>query len=292
MLGSPPYMSPEQWNDPPRVGPATDLYSLGIIAFEALSGRRPFISDGMAGYAGMHCWAPVPPLGDGFSPELDRFFQRALAKQPQDRPASALELAALLRAASGLGPARDAIAERVTRRSKLSRWLVVGAVGAMAAAGGVALALLRVPSDPVATGQPPPRPSLARPPDAGVLVPVADPVADVQAEPNPPAAVSVRIESTPAGADVFRMPSETRVGRTPWEGSLPAEDGFAVFVVRKRRFAERRIEVDLRTGGLTQVKLDPATVKRRRLHAPVEAVEPVERRRKGEPANPFKEPRP
>src|SRR6185503_7147628 len=72
-------------------------------AYEALTGRRPFNATTLPDYVDLHCNAPVPPLGDGFSPALDRMFQRALAKRPEDRWSSALELAAAFRAASGLG---------------------------------------------------------------------------------------------------------------------------------------------------------------------------------------------
>jgi hypothetical protein len=100
-VGSPPYMAPEQWLGG-AVGPAADLYSLGVLAYEALAGRRPFTATNVAGYIELHARAAVPPLGAGFPPALDRFFSRALAKQPGDRPANALELAAALRVASGL----------------------------------------------------------------------------------------------------------------------------------------------------------------------------------------------
>jgi WD40 repeat protein/serine/threonine protein kinase len=101
-IGSPPYMSPEQWNNAVTVGPASDLYALGVVAYEALTGRRPFTATSIAEYVDLHCNYPVPPLGDGFSPDLDRLFQRALAKRPEDRWATALELATALRSASGL----------------------------------------------------------------------------------------------------------------------------------------------------------------------------------------------
>jgi WD40 repeat protein/serine/threonine protein kinase len=104
-VGSPPYMSPEQWMNPRTVGTASDLYALGVVAYEALTGRRPFDASTVAEYVELHCRAPVPPLGDGFSPALDKLFQRALAKRPEDRWGSALELAAALRAASGIGNA-------------------------------------------------------------------------------------------------------------------------------------------------------------------------------------------
>jgi WD40 repeat protein/serine/threonine protein kinase len=102
-VGSPPYMSPEQWSNALTVGPGSDLYALGVVAYEALTGRRPFVAQTLTEYVDLHCFAAVPPLGEGFSPALDRLFQRALAKRPEDRWGSALELAAALRTASGLG---------------------------------------------------------------------------------------------------------------------------------------------------------------------------------------------
>ena len=106
-IGSPPYMSPEQWIDATRVGPSSDLYALGVVAYEALLGRRPFVATSITALAGMHCHEPVPAVGEGFSPAWDRFFQRALAKKPDDRPATALELAATLRVAAGIGSAPE-----------------------------------------------------------------------------------------------------------------------------------------------------------------------------------------
>ncbi|TMQ14086.1 MAG: hypothetical protein E6J91_16360 [Deltaproteobacteria bacterium] len=102
-IGSPPYMSPEQWNNAVTVGPSSDLYALGVVAYEAMTGRRPFAAATLKEYAELHCNATVPLLGDGLPPALDRWFERALAKQPEQRWPSALELAAALRVASGLG---------------------------------------------------------------------------------------------------------------------------------------------------------------------------------------------
>ena len=106
-VGSPQYMSPEQWTNAVGVGPASDLYALGVVAFEALTDRRPFVAATMAEYAALHRHGQVPPLGGSFPLALDRMFARALAKRAEDRWATALELAGALRAASGIGATRS-----------------------------------------------------------------------------------------------------------------------------------------------------------------------------------------
>jgi WD40 repeat protein/serine/threonine protein kinase len=105
-VGSPAYMSPEQWVNAVTVGPVSDLYALAVVAFEALTGRRPFQATSMAEYAALHRRGQVPALGGSFALALDRMFERALAKRPEDRWSTALELAGALRAASGIGATR------------------------------------------------------------------------------------------------------------------------------------------------------------------------------------------
>jgi WD40 repeat protein/serine/threonine protein kinase len=96
-FGSRPYMSPEQWGNASCVGPAADIYSFGIIVYEALTGRVPFTATSTEEYCHEHCYTPVPPLGDGFSSDLDRILRRALHKRPGHRHANVLELASELR---------------------------------------------------------------------------------------------------------------------------------------------------------------------------------------------------
>jgi serine/threonine protein kinase len=97
-LGSHPYMSPEQWMNARAVGPATDIYALGVIVYELLTGRRPFKGANTYEYCELHCRAKVPPLGGDLPRALDRVLRRALAKYPEDRYDSALEVASDLRA--------------------------------------------------------------------------------------------------------------------------------------------------------------------------------------------------
>jgi eukaryotic-like serine/threonine-protein kinase len=114
-IGSLPYMSPEQWLNASAVGPATDIYSLGIVAYEALTGRVPFLADNTDEFYRLHRHADVPRLGDDFSRDLDEVIQRALAKQPEARYHTALELAAGLRNALRLQP-------RERLRSSAQQW--------------------------------------------------------------------------------------------------------------------------------------------------------------------------
>lgn len=107
ILGTAGYLSPEQARGEPAT-PASDRYALGVIAFELLTGTRPFAGDTPATQAFAHVNAPVPSAA-GVAPELprgvDRVLARALAKNPADRPASCAELVAELRdALEPIGP--------------------------------------------------------------------------------------------------------------------------------------------------------------------------------------------
>ena len=94
-LGSPGYMAPEQWESR-DVGPAADVYSLGVVAFEALTGRRPYRELNILALGKQHLHAEIPTTGHDL---LDDVFQQALAKAPSARFATAVDLAEALRAA-------------------------------------------------------------------------------------------------------------------------------------------------------------------------------------------------
>ena len=94
LLATPRYMSPEQCLGLPVDG-RSDLYSLGVVFYEMLTGQRIFESASTAEVVSMHVNAPVPSLPErlaGYQAVLDRL----LAKKPEDRFQSARELFGLI----------------------------------------------------------------------------------------------------------------------------------------------------------------------------------------------------
>jgi len=90
--GTPTYMSPEQARGD-KVGPFTDIYSLGVMLYEMLAGTVPFESDSTFGMLMKHLNDPPPPIF-GISADLQALIDRTLAKEPGHRYGSAKELAA------------------------------------------------------------------------------------------------------------------------------------------------------------------------------------------------------
>ncbi|MGZ6669289.1 MAG: protein kinase domain-containing protein [Solirubrobacteraceae bacterium] len=96
VVGKPIYMSPEQSRGKP-VGAASDIYAVGVVLYELLTGHPPFDGENYVEIAMKHNSDKVPPLPDGVPSRLAAVVERALAKEPGDRFASAADLAAALR---------------------------------------------------------------------------------------------------------------------------------------------------------------------------------------------------
>ncbi len=85
--GTPLFMSPEQFRGDPST-PETDIYALGVVAYQALSGSMPFSGDSVEALAQKHLNEAPKPI-EGCSPHINRAILRAMAKKAEDRFASA-----------------------------------------------------------------------------------------------------------------------------------------------------------------------------------------------------------
>jgi eukaryotic-like serine/threonine-protein kinase len=128
VLGTAGYLSPEQARGE-QAGPASDCYALAVVAYELLSGERPFANESPTAEAIAHANAPVPPI-PRLPQAVDAVFQRALAKDPAARYRSATEFVAALRRAVGPAPPATRRARLDSRRLALAAALVLIATGA------------------------------------------------------------------------------------------------------------------------------------------------------------------
>jgi len=98
VMGTVQYLSPEQASGHPA-SPATDIYSLGIVAYECLTGKRPFTGESQVAIAMAQINEQPPPLPSTVPAPVQNLVMAMIAKKPEERPATA---SAVARAASAL----------------------------------------------------------------------------------------------------------------------------------------------------------------------------------------------
>jgi len=239
VFGSVAYMSPEQVKAAPSDA-RTDVYAAGVLLFEILAGRRPFIADSHEGYMGAHLTQPVPSLAKARSgiPSVAGFqtvIERAMAKKPSARfsdaaamlaalemviaklPASALrratpKAAKVVKAPKKPTPptTRALAAPRPRPRSRFRRHVIV--LGTFVAAiAAVAVYLRRDDATPVKTAARPTAPA----PKAALPPPPPPPVPKPAPPPEPPPTAA--LPPTPAA------PPPTTTTEAPAEEEAPPE---------------------------------------------------------------------
>jgi serine/threonine protein kinase len=92
VMGTVQYLAPEQAGGKPA-SPATDIYSLGIVAYEALAGKRPFRGESQVAIAMAQIKETPPELPTSIPESVRRLVMSCMAKKPEGRPASAHDLA-------------------------------------------------------------------------------------------------------------------------------------------------------------------------------------------------------
>lgn len=122
IVGTPRYMSPEQCEEKP-VDARSDIYSLGIVLYEMLTGEAPFKGDSSTRLLVAHAQEPPEPLRNkrpDLSRELEAVVMSALEKDPSRRPQSAGEFASRFEDAAGLGQPVYSAATRAGAFSRIS----------------------------------------------------------------------------------------------------------------------------------------------------------------------------
>ncbi|WP_394835078.1 serine/threonine protein kinase [Pendulispora rubella] len=199
-LGSPAYASPEQCRSPKYVDARSDIWSLGAVLYELLTGRRPFRGGSEAEvFAAVleHDPAPMRSLRPEIPSALEAVVSRCLRKKPEERFPSVADLAVALtplgtgqwtscaeRAVSLLG--QDTTSIDRGRRSSRRRLLILGAL-LLAGAGGAIVSMRHRTQAP-----PEPKPVASEPaPSTSAALPVAT----IRA-PAPPSATAPAVPST------------------------------------------------------------------------------------------------
>jgi serine/threonine-protein kinase len=298
LFGTPEYMSPEQARGE-HADHRVDVYAMGCILFQLVSGRVPFESDNFMGVLSLHLTEAPPNIPAGVfdrigAPRaLAAIIERALAKDKQARFQTIDEMANAIRVASGDAPvsAQQPVARAASvpapattverpavsttgrqrtqwtgnlavpteepeapRRSKLP--LAIGAVAVVAAGAVAGVYAMRGRDTPTThatmdSGSPPPA---VYTPDAAPVV-VATPDA-APAPPVPVKKVTLKIDSTPAGADVIDAVTKRNYGKTPIALQVDQSGDARAFVVRRTGFADATFDMKQDHDGDHLAKLE------------------------------------
>ena len=290
IFGTPEYMSPEQAAGKANLDHRVDIYALGVIFFEMLAGKVPFIGDTFMGILTQHMFEPIPELASvnpqyEANPAIESFITKALSKAPEDRFQSCDEMAKALEGAlegeavridptskrtlyghgepvKAKGRGAQKIGAAATEmdlsppRSNTALFVVLGLAVVGAAVGGYAAfasgALSGGGGDVAVTPTGP-----ATTPDSGPpALPDSGPpdtgMPDVGAPDAGPARASIRFETNPSGARVWIVDRGDVCTETPCTFELPAGQEVTIRAARGRARGEITLTP---TEGMPPVEL-------------------------------------
>jgi serine/threonine-protein kinase len=275
VFGTPHYMSPEQaaGNSVDHRG---DIYSVGVILYELVSGRVPFDADNFMGVLTQHMYKPPPPLREATpTPELlpdglEAIVMKCLAKRPEQRYQSMEQfIDDIDKVVAGIRPAAarersedltepgsyyddDLAASHAGRRAP---WIVLG-VAALLGLAGLAFVLSRRGPAPapapaaVATSEP---------------IKTAEPRVERPHTAPGPALKQVIVATEPIAAEIFK--GSESLGTSPVSVQVP-EGQSVELVIRAEGFKESRVIVDGQDTSQS-IKLERVAVKTKPQKAPV-----------------------
>jgi serine/threonine-protein kinase len=292
LMGTPLYMSPEQCKGSGVLDHRTDIYSLGVMLFEMLAGRPPFVAEGVGELFAKHMLQEAPPLlhfAPATPPHMAAAVMKSLAKDPAERfqsmeefrkaltgevklPVPAVQLGARAtelaptmtmspKAATTLSSATSELDDSLIKPARTRKLAMLGG-GALAA---ILLVVVLLPKKhAVVEPAPPPRSASAE------VIPPAEP-------PPPPApkTVTIRFEADPAGAHVIDQKSGEDLGAVPLDVQLPKGGDPSKYALRLAGYREVPLTATPTADRTMHVILDkkaPAAA------APTAASEPARHR--------------
>ncbi len=284
LVGTPEYMSPEQMSGK-TVDHRSDIYALGIILYEVVTGRQPFTAKSLGEMAIKHLTVTPPKpsklkdLPHMPSRELEQLIMQCLQKDPLKRPQNVGEINERLAPIAAEIAAAVPGAESPVRRARNTRYAIAAGLALVVAAGAGVVTLRS--SRGQAQGDAQPSQELAAAPSAQPQVtdtlpppdkaepPPADNALALEALPAPPPSVpkvQIHLDSTPSGAEVYRDGVEAPLGVTPFILSAERSEVSQVLEFRRSGYRSSRETVAFNSDhhvSTTLAKLDSGKPRRK-----------------------------